>query len=125
MTKVLVAEDDTLLSKILVNTLIKAGFDTHAAMDGFEAEVEAKSWHPDVILLDLLMPNEDGFGVLRTIRSDTETFHTKVVVLSNLSGPEVMDQVKKFGVTEYLVKAQMSPEDVVSKLKSMFPQAAA
>lgn len=125
MTKVLVAEDDSLLSKILVATLLKAGFDTHAAMDGLEAEAEAKLWHPDVLLLDLLMPNEDGFGVLRTIRADSETFHTKVIVLSNLSGPEVMDQVKKFGVTEYLVKADMSPEDVVTKLKAMFPQATA
>ncbi len=121
MTKVLVAEDDALLSSVLVKTLAQAGFDVHTATDGFAAELEIKSWHPDMVLLDLVMPDEDGISVLRKIRSDGETLKTKVIVLSNLSGPEVIEQVRKFGVTDYLVKAHISPDEIVAKLKAMFP----
>lgn len=121
MIKVLLAEDDALLSTILVRTLNDAGFDTHGAGDGFATELEIKTWHPDVVLLDLLMPNKDGFAVLRDIRSDSEVFKTNFIILSNLSGPETMEQVKKFGVTDYFIKASMTPGEIVAKLKAMFP----
>lgn len=123
MLKILLAEDDALLSSILVTTLKHAGFDVHASADGFEAELEIKTWHPDLVLLDLMMPNEDGFGVLRNIRSDTETFKTHVIVLSNLSEAKTIDEVKKFGVNEYFIKANTTPSDLVKKLKVLFPEA--
>jgi len=85
--------------------------------DGFQAELETKTWHPDVVLLDLLMPNEDGFAYLRKIRSDSETNKTRVIVLSNLSGSDVLEQVKKYGVTEYIIKANSTPEKILEKIK--------
>lgn len=115
--KVLIAEDDNLLLSILVRTLGNGGLEVRGARDGFEAEVEVKSWHPDVVLLDLLMPNEDGFGVLRKIRADDEVSKTRVIVLSNLSAPDTMAEVKKFGVTEYLLKSDVTPQDIVKMLK--------
>lgn len=121
MAKVLVVEDDALLQSFLTNALSNAQFDVHAAGDGFEAEIEIKNWHPDVVLLDLLLPNEDGFAVLRKIRSDSETLHTHVIALSNLSGEETIELVKKFGVTEYYAKANITPKEIVEKLKAMFP----
>ncbi len=114
--KVLIAEDDNLLLSILINALRHAGLEVRGARDGFEAELEVKSWHPDAVLLDLLMPNEDGFGVLRKIRADSETSNTRVIVLSNLSAPETLAEVKKFGVTEFLLKSDITPPEIAKLL---------
>ena len=119
MKKVLVAEDDQLLSSILLRTLQDEGFDAHAAADGFIAEVEIKSWHPDILLLDLLMPNEDGFAVLRMLHTESGNEKTRVVVLTNLSAPETREEVKKFGVDDYIVKASTTPREIVARLKEL------
>ena len=121
MTKVLVAEDDAMLSTVLVRTLLAAGIDARVAIDGFQTVLETKSWHPDVILLDLVMPNKDGFAALREIRADSETGKTPIIVLSNLSGEDTIEQVKKYGITEYLIKAETDPQRIITKVKAMFP----
>jgi two-component system, OmpR family, alkaline phosphatase synthesis response regulator PhoP len=118
--KVLVAEDDTLLQTILVKNLKDASFDVHAVGDGFEAEVEVKSWKPDIVLLDLLMPTVDGFTVLKNIRANNETQKTHVIILSNLSADETIAVVKKLGVNEYFIKSHVMPQDIVAKLKEFF-----
>ena len=120
MKKVLIAEDDTLLQSILIKSFVNAGFDAHGANDGFAAEVEIKAWHPEILILDLLMPNEDGFGVLRTIRSDSDTAKTEVIVLSNLSEAKTVAEVKKFGVSDYFVKASTTPSEIVAFVKKKF-----
>ena len=98
-----------------------AGFEVRAAADGFAAEIEIKTWHPDVVLLDLLMPNEDGFAVLRNIRADSEVSKTFFIVLSNLSATETVAEVKKFGVPDYFIKANTNPAEIIHKLKTIFP----
>ena len=125
MTKVLVVEDDQFLSSLLVVALNNEHLETHASYDGFEALIEVKSWHPDLVLLDLLMPNKDGIAVLADIRADSEAPKTKVIVFSNLGEADTIARVKKFGVTDYFIKANTNPHEVVAKIKSIFPEAAA
>ncbi|MBM3272053.1 response regulator [Candidatus Kaiserbacteria bacterium] len=124
MTKVLVAEDDAMLSEVMVRTLLREGFDARAAHDGFEAMIEIRSWTPDVLLLDLIMPNKDGFAVLRDVRAGSDTKDLRVVVLSNLGGEDTIEQVKKFGVTDYITKAETTPSDIALKIKGMFREQA-
>ena len=119
MKKILIAEDDALLQSIILHKFIKEGFEAHAASNGFEAEAEIRSWHPDIVLLDLIMPDEDGFGVLRVVRSESGTADTRIVVLSNLGDEETKEKVKKFGVTDYFVKADMTPEEIVAKVRAL------
>ena len=119
MAKVLVVEDDTMLSSIMMRSLVAAGFEARAALDSFTAELEAKEWHPDLILLDLLLPDKDGWDVLAHLRGDSETSRTKVIVLSNLSDTETIDKVRKYDITEYFIKANTTPGEVVAKVKEV------
>ena len=121
MAKVLVVEDDTVLSSIMVRKLTSAGYEVHAALDGFSAELEAKDWHPDLMLLDLLLPDKDGWDILQHIRADNVTNKISVIVLSNLSDKETVEKVRKFGITDYFIKANTSPGEVVAKVRTMFP----
>ena len=120
MPKILVAEDDALLSALLVRSLVAEGFETHAAYDGLETLLEIKSWHPDLVLLDLLMPNKDGLSVLADVRADSELSKTHVIVFSNLGDTDTIELVKKFGVSEYFIKANTTPHEIVAKVKSIF-----
>ena len=120
MSKVLVAEDDSFLSSLLVRDLVAEHFEVSAAYDGVQAMEICKTWHPDLILLDLLMPNKDGFEVLSDLRSNPEIAKTPVIVLSNFSDSATIERVKKFDISDYLVKADTTPREVVAKAKKFF-----
>lgn len=117
--KVLVAEDDVFLSSLVLRELLAAHFDASAAYDGVQAIEMSKSLHPDLILLDLIMPNKDGFEVLAELRADADLAKTRVIVLTNLSDDETLERLKKFGITDYLIKANITPREVVAKLKTL------
>src|SRR5579872_5197008 len=109
MAKVLVAEDDALLSSLLLKHLQKEGYETRAVYDGAAAIDEVKNWHPDVLLLDILMPIKNGWDVLTAIRADsTLSTTTAVVIISNLSATDDIEKAKAFGVEDFLVKATTS-----------------
>ena len=119
MTKILVAEDDTLLSSLVVKALQAEGMDTQAAYDGVEAIERIKSWQPDIVLLDIIMPNKDGFAVLEELRADPHTVDLRVIIMSNLGDSENIEHAKKFNVVDYIVKADTTPHEIVAKIKSV------
>ena len=120
MSKVLVAEDDSLLASLLVEQLKREGYETRAAFDGLAAVDEVKSWHPDVLLLDILMPGKNGWEVLQAIRADGATSATPVVIIvSNLSAQDDVEKAKQMGVKDFLIKASTSLSEIVQKVKSV------
>lgn len=119
MTKILVAEDDTFLSSLLVTRLQAEGYETRGSFDGLQTLDQAKSWHPDLLLLDILMPNKDGYEVLGAMRADPQLKDTRVVVLSNLGAAEDREKAKHFEVLDYYVKANTTPQELVLKIKDM------
>ena len=119
MAKILIVEDDTFLSSILRDTLKKGGFDAVGAFNGSEASEKARTWKPDLVLLDILLPPTDGFAVLEDIRNDPAVANTRVIILSNVNSPEYVERAKKMGVVDYMVKVNTTPESILTKLKSM------
>lgn len=119
MAKILVAEDDTFLSSLLVQDLKVQGFDTVVAFDGNEALEKIRSQHPDVILLDLLMPNKDGFSVLEELHNANSK--TPTLILSNLSKDSDVSRAKSFGAVDFMVKANTTPHDIAEHIKKMLP----
>ena len=118
MGKILVAEDDSLLASLLVDQLKRDGYDTRAAFDGIATIEEVKEWHPDVLLLDILMPGKNGWEVLEAIRGDGSIASTPVVIIvSNLSAQEDIDRAQRLGVKHFLVKATTSLADIVDRVK--------
>ncbi len=122
MAKILLAEDDSLLASLLLDQLKQEGLETRAAFDGLAAIDEVKKWHPDVLLLDILMPGKNGWEVLDAIRADATISSTPVVIIvSNLSTQEDMDKAQQYGVKYFLVKASTTLTEIVGKVKSALP----
>lgn len=91
------------------------------AKNGEEALASALNEHPDLILLDLLMPVMDGITMLKKLREDAWGKEAKVMVLTNLGEEAKLKESKALGVVDYLVKADWKIEDVVQKIKNQIP----
>ncbi|MBI5530524.1 MAG: response regulator [Candidatus Doudnabacteria bacterium] len=114
--KILLAEDDRFLIKVLRLKLIKAGFEVLSAVDGEEAAQKILAEKPDLVLLDIIMPKKNGFEVLAELRNNPDVKDIPVIILSNLGQDKDVEQGKKLGATDYLIKTDLSLEEVVEKV---------
>lgn len=117
MQKILIIEDDGFLRELICKKLSGAGFNPIEAVDGQTGIKKAKEEKPDLILLDILLPAPDGFQVLSKLKQDPATSRIPVVVLSNLGQKEDLEKALGLGATDYLIKAQFTPEEIVAKVK--------
>jgi DNA-binding response OmpR family regulator len=119
MAKILVAEDDKLISGSLCDGLKSAGFEAFPAYDGEEAVAKAKEIKPDLALLDIMMPKLDGIGVLWEFKSNPETEKLPVVVLTNIGDVDTISKIVEAGATDYLLKSDQSIDEVVKKVNEV------
>jgi CheY-like chemotaxis protein len=115
--KILAVEDDQAIQKALTDKLRFEGFSVYSASDGKKALELAKSEKPDMILLDLILPEKDGLAVLEELQWDSETKDIPVIVLSNVSNEKVEEQAKGRGVVDFMVKADWRLDQIVEKIK--------
>ncbi len=115
--KILIIEDEPALLKILVDKFTKEGFDTISAINGKEGLESALKNHPDIILLDIIMPVMDGMAVLDELRKDPWGKNARVIVLTNLSDTEKAIKSLKQGVSDYWIKCDMTIDTIVNKVK--------
>lgn len=115
--KILVAEDEKPMAKALELKLQKEGFDAKAVFNGKMAVDEIKSNSYDFMLLDLLMPEMDGFEVLQYLK-DNNIKRPPVIITSNLSQDEDIEKAKSLGAVDFLVKANSSLSDIIQKVRS-------
>jgi DNA-binding response OmpR family regulator len=114
--KVLVVEDEGAMRDIVAHKLQTHGFLVSQAADGKEAlEVFAKE-HPDLVLLDLMLPEVDGFTVLQTIRSnpDKTLAETPIIILSNIWNDKDILRVRELKVSDYMIKAYFTTEEILN-----------
>lgn len=119
MAKVLLVEDDFSLRDIYSARFQAEGFNVVTASDGEEALAVAVREHPDLIVLDVMMPKISGFDVLDILRSTPETKETKVIMMTALSQETDRQRGEALGVNKYLVKSQVTLEDVVQAVKQV------
>jgi CheY-like chemotaxis protein len=119
--KVLVVEDDITMREIVVAKLSSVGYKVVEADDGRKAVEMAITEKPDLILLDLMLPQIDGFGVLETIRknSDPAVAATKVIILSNLWSKDDIERTKKLSIEQFMVKAYHTTEDILEEVQKI------
>lgn len=117
--KILHIEDEMRLQKILAQLLEKEGFKVFGANDGELGLKIAEEEHPDLVLLDLILPKKDGFEVLAAIRAKEATKTMPVLILTNLEEKYDIERALSYGVKAYLVKANYRPEEVVEKVKEI------
>lgn len=117
--QVLVVEDDAFLRNAYTIKLTKAEFTVKVATDGIEALDALKTFTPDIILLDLVMPRKDGFSTLEDIKNDENLKTIPVIVASNLGQPDEIARVKALGADDFIIKSSLSLEDLISKMNNM------
>ena len=115
--KVLLVEDDEALASVYVTRLEAEGFMIKRVPNGEDALSAALEFHPDLILLDVMMPKINGFDVLDILRNTPETANVRVIMLTALSQETDKQRAKSMGVDDYLVKSQVVIADVVTKIK--------
>lgn len=116
---ILLVEDDLGMREIICNKLQKAGFDVITAVDGKEALSAISAFHPHLVVMDLMMPEKNGFEVLADLRksSDKKIANLPVIILSNLWDNDTKLKARELRVNDFLVKAYLTPEQIVNKVK--------
>src|SRR3989344_3529821 len=117
--KVLVVEDEDILLTALREELETGGYEVEGAGDGQEGLEKVKSFLPDIVLLDLVMPKMDGMEMLQRLKGDSATRSVPVVILTNLSDYERISEALSLGAMDYLVKANYKLEDLLDKVKTV------
>jgi len=115
--RILLVEDDDALANVYLTRLQAEGFDVKRVANGEDALVSALEYHPDLVLLDVMMPKVSGFEVLDIIRNTPETANLKVVMLTALSQEADKKRAESLGVDDYLVKSQVVIADVIDRIK--------
>lgn len=118
--KILIVEDEETLLKALEHKLTIDGYEVVLARDGEEGLKQIREGHPDVVLLDILMPKTDGFQVLEQLRNENIIPALPIIIVSNSGQPVEIDRALKLGARDYLVKAEFDPEEVVEKVRKIF-----
>lgn len=116
--KILIVEDEEMLSKVLTDQFSKADFDVEAAFDGEKALKFLEKFKPDIILLDIILPKINGFDVLRTIKENPNTQDIPVIMISNLGRDEDIKQAIKLGAVDYYIKAQHPIFEIIEKVSN-------
>lgn len=121
---ILLAEDDTFLAGMYVTKLTMEHYTVELATDGEAGLAKAQELHPDLILLDVLMPKLNGFDVLRQLKADPETAKIPVILLTNLGQKSDVQEGLDLGAVDYLIKAHFMPSEVVDKIKRILQKKA-
>ena len=110
-------EDDAILLKTISESLEEEGFDMLPASNGEEGLEKVIKEHPDIILLDILLPKMDGLIMLKKLREDEWGKNVPVIILTNLRNSERLSRALELGARDYLVKSDWRIDDVISKVK--------
>ena len=115
--RILLVEDDDALANVYLTRLQAEGFDVKRVANGEDALVSALEYHPDLVLLDVMMPKVSGFEVLDILRNTPETTNLKIIMLTALSQENDKKRAEALGVDDYLVKSQVVIADVIDRVK--------
>ena len=118
MAKILLVEDNEMNRDMLSRRLIKRGFDVVTAIDGQQGVEMAASESPDLILLDFLMPEINGFEVCKALRENELTRSTPIMAVTCLTKEQDIERIFDSGADEYLAKP-FKVEDLVEKVRDL------
>jgi len=118
-TKVLLVEDDKMIIDMYTLKFSQEGYDIMQAENGQDGLDLAKAQLPAIILLDIILPQMDGFTVLKELKADPNTKDIPVVLLTNLGQDGDVKKGLELGANDYLIKANYTPSQVVDKVKSV------
>lgn len=122
MTKIAIIEDDQVINQMYRMKFEAASFEVATAGDGESGVALVEKYKPDIILLDLQMPHMGGAEALERIRAKESSKNTPVIILTNLGEEEAPKNLRSLGITGYIVKAELTPSQVVARVKEALDQ---
>jgi len=118
--KILIIDDDDFLLDMYSIKFRETGFDVEIALNSSEAlEKINKGFQPDIVLLDIIMPQMDGFDFLKKIKEENLLKNSKIIVLTNINQKEDVAQAMALGASDYIVKAYFTPSEIVKKIEKL------
>ena len=120
--KIAIIEDDMVISQMYRMKFTTEGFQVETAENGKLGVELCEKMHPDVILLDLRMPEMDGEQALKHIRATAWGKNTPVIILTNVGEEEAPDSLKTLNVHSYIVKAELTPRQVTDRVKQVLAE---
>lgn len=116
MTKILIIDDDEFLLDMYSTKFKEGGFLVEGAKSGVEAQQKASEFEPEIVLVDIVMPNTDGFEIIKSLK---EKFgdKVKIIALSNLDQRDNIDKAFSLGANDYIIKADFTPSQVLEQVK--------
>jgi CheY-like chemotaxis protein len=115
MGKILIVEDDKVIQNMYKIKFTNAGHEVKTASNGEEGLSLMRSFSPDIVFMDLMMPVMDGFTALTTAKADSQIKDIPVIILTNLSQSEDAEKTTKMGAVDFLVKSNLTPTQVLEK----------
>ncbi len=116
---ILLIEDDPFLIDIYSQKFKRSRFEIRAAETADQAFQMVKEKIPDLILLDIVLPQVDGWSILKKIKADKSLSEVKIIVFSNLGQKEEVEKGLSLGAVKYLIKAQYTPLEVVKEIEKI------
>ena len=115
--KILIVEDEELLYDMLKRKLEIEGYEVSIAENGVEGLEKIKKINPDLILLDIVMPEKGGFEVMEELQQEEDYKNIPIIIISNSGQPVEIDRAKELGVKDWLIKTEFDPQEVIEKVK--------
>lgn len=117
MNKVLIVEDEPDIREAMSIALTESGFDVLQAANGLEGLKLAIAEEPDVILLDLIMPEMDGITTLQKLRAHPWGRNVKVLILTNMDDAKNIALTHEYNISDYVIKSHHSLKEIMSKVR--------
>jgi two-component system, OmpR family, alkaline phosphatase synthesis response regulator PhoP len=118
--KILLVEDDMMLVDMYTLKFTEAGYEVIQATNGADGFEAAKTNKPDIILLDIILPQMDGFMVMEALKDDKKLKKIPVLFLTNLKQEEDVEKGNKLGAIDYLVKSTLTPTQILERIDKFF-----
>ncbi|MBI1984532.1 MAG: response regulator [Candidatus Wildermuthbacteria bacterium] len=118
--KILLVEDDPLLIDIYTTKFREVGYEVALADAGDKVAGELEKSRPDLVILDIVLPHQNGFEVLADLKKDPRWKDLKVIMLSNLGQKEDIEKALQLGAAMYLIKAHYTPSQIVQEIQKLF-----
>jgi CheY-like chemotaxis protein len=119
MSKIIIVEDDPMLGEIYQKKFSDAGFEVKLVTSGKAVHGEASQYQPELILLDIVLPDMDGYEILEGLSKDVATKNIPVYVFSNLSAKEDIERATKLGAKGFLTKSSFTPTQLVDEIRKL------
>ncbi|MFH0932305.1 MAG: response regulator, partial [bacterium] len=115
--KILILEDEEIILNLLSKKLLAQGYEVKTAKNGKEGMLIMEKEVPDLVLTDIIMPEKNGFEVISEMKQNELLRNVPIVIISNSGQPVEIDKAREMGVSDWVIKTEFDPEEILQKIK--------